>query len=289
MIEFRLGEVMNSRLSTAASANFNFGTVLKSGLILSAMLILSQQTFAADSKTAKAAPAAPAPTDASATAATPAPGSSDKLDVSDLEKKYWSAKDTDFSVVQNRAYTKAKRWAVSLMYGPVINDSYSDGFSYDLSVQYFVNERSGIELEYLKNSTKDNNAVNVFNNDYGTRPDFDRTTSYYGVNYNWVPIYAKMSLMNTKILYFDMAFSPGVGMTQYDQQRNNAASVGKSAPTISLNITQHFFLSNNFAIRGEFQNRWFNEEVISYRTPYSTLRTDFSHDTNLLFGIDYFF
>ena len=253
-----------------------------SAFIILLLFAYGPGAIAADSK-AGAAPSASAPQ------SSPAPESSDKLDVSDLEKKYWSAKDTDFSVVQNRAYTKANRWALAVMYGPVINDSYSDGFSYNLSLQYFLNERSGIEFQYLKNSTKDNNAVNVFNNDYGTRPDFDRTTSYYGLNYNWVPIYAKMSLMNTKILYFDMAFSPGIGFTQYEQQRNNASSIAKSAPTLSLNITQHFFLSNNLAIRGEFQNRWFNEDVISYRAPYSSIRTEFSHDTNLVFGIDYFF
>lgn len=213
---------------------------------------------------------------------------SDKLDVSDLEKKYWAAKDTDFSVVQNRSYSKNKRFAISAMYGPVINDSYSVGFAYGLSAHYFYNERNGIELQYLQNSTKDNNAVNVFNNQYGTRPDFDRSQTYYGVNYNWVPIYAKMSLMNSKILYFDMAFSPGVGVTNYEQQAFNAPSIAKSAPTFSFNITQHFFLSNHFAIRGEFQNRWFNEDIIGYKTN-TSIRTDFAHDTNLLFGLDFFF
>ncbi len=272
--------------SLAGMASQSFSKLKNNSRICCAFVLTgvfaAQSSFAADSKASASAPAAtPAPVST--------PANSDKLDVSDLEKKYWSAKDTDFSVVQNRAYTKAKRFAFAATYGPVVNDAYSDGFSYNLSVQYFINERSGIELQYLRNITKDNNAVNVFNNDYGTRPDFDRTIGYMGVNYNWIPIYAKMSLMNTKILYFDMAFSPGFGVTQYEQQRNNAPSVGKSAPTFSLNVTQHFFLTNNFAIRGEFQNRWFNADVISYKTPYNSLRTEFSHDTNLVFGIDYFF
>ncbi len=251
---------------------------MTTNLILSGILILAPHAFAADLKSA------PTASDNSA-AAQP---NSDKLDVSDLEKKYWTAKDTDFSVVQNRAYAKANRFAFSAMYGPVINDSYSDGFSYDLSLQYFTSERSGFELEYVTNITKDNNAVNVFNNQYGTRPDFDRTTSYYGANWNWVPIYAKMSLMNSKILYFDMAFSPGIGVTNYDQQRYNASSVSKTAPTFSFNVTQHFFLSNHFAIRGEFQNRWFNEDIVGYKSN-ASVRTDFAHDTNLLFGLDFFF
>ena len=38
----------------------------------------------------------------------------DKVDISDLEQKYWAPKDTDFSVVQNRTYTKEKRFTFSL-------------------------------------------------------------------------------------------------------------------------------------------------------------------------------
>ena len=51
----------------------------------------------------------------------------DKLDLKKLEDKYWAAKDTDFSVVQNRTYTKEGRAFLSLSYGPLMNDPYSYG------------------------------------------------------------------------------------------------------------------------------------------------------------------
>ncbi len=237
------------------------------------VLILSSVGFAADKKSE-----APAPT--------PSPNS-DKLDVSDLEKKYWSAKDTDFSVVQNRAYTKANRWAAALMYGPVINDTNSDGQALDLSLQYYFTERFGAELTAVTNSLKDNSAATSLSVYQGAKPDFDRTLNFYGVNFNWIPFYAKMSVMNSKILYFDMALSPGFGISTYEQQ-NISGNNKKTAPTFSLNVTQHFFLNNHFAIRAEVQNRWFNEDVISYRSG-ASLRTDFAHDSNILFGLDYFF
>ncbi|MEO0335372.1 MAG: hypothetical protein AAF202_03205, partial [Pseudomonadota bacterium] len=37
----------------------------------------------------------------------------DRVDISDLENKYWAPKDTDFKVVQNRLYTKEKRFSLS--------------------------------------------------------------------------------------------------------------------------------------------------------------------------------
>src|SRR5690349_4976024 len=63
----------------------------------------------AESQKAPAAAAAPA-------ANTP----SEKLDVSDLENKYWAPKDTDFSVVQNRTYTKEHKLFLSGEFGPDI-------------------------------------------------------------------------------------------------------------------------------------------------------------------------
>src|SRR5690349_4425346 len=73
-----------------------------------------------DSKKDAGKPGAPA---APGTAAKP-DDKSDKLDISDLEQKYWAPKDTDFSVVQNRTYTKAGKLGVSLMTGPIINDTF---------------------------------------------------------------------------------------------------------------------------------------------------------------------
>ena len=52
---------------------------------------------------------------------------SDKLDIQKLEQKYWSAKDDDFSVIQNRAFQKEKRGFLSLNYGIPFNDPNSIG------------------------------------------------------------------------------------------------------------------------------------------------------------------
>ena len=64
-------------------------------------------------------------------------GASDKVDVTDLEKKYWASKDTDFSVVQNRVYSKANRFALTAQYGFLINDQWSDGPKFAGSLGYY--------------------------------------------------------------------------------------------------------------------------------------------------------
>src|SRR5687768_12565721 len=66
---------------------------------------------------------------------------SDKLDVQKLEQKYWSAKDDDFTVVQNRTFSKAKRWYLNTAYGVPINDPFSTGSILGLNVGYYFTER----------------------------------------------------------------------------------------------------------------------------------------------------
>src|SRR5690606_18396595 len=131
--------------------------------------------------------------------------------------KYWAPKDTDFSVVQNRTYTKAGRIGVSLMTGPVLNDTFSAGFNHTVKGNYYFDERYGVELTYVQSDLADNDATKDFANVSlgGIRPDFSRDDSYIGIGFNWVPIYAKVSLLGKKILYFDLQITPHIGMSSY--------------------------------------------------------------------------
>lgn len=193
----------------------------------------------------------------------------DKLDISDLEKKYWAPKDTDFSVVQNRTYTKAKRYSVSLLAGPVMNDNFSEGMNGALSVNYYFSERHGMEFSYVDSSgLGDNSSITQFktlSSGGGVLPDYGRIRSYAGLSYNWVPFYAKMSFLSQKIIYFDMVISPGLGMTTYDQYTQSGTK-SKSEVTYSLDFSQYFFLSKKWAVRVDLRNRWYNEQVLGFQS-----------------------
>jgi outer membrane beta-barrel protein len=211
-----------------------------------------------------------------------------KLDVTDLEKKYWASKDTDFSVVQNRAYAKTGRLGLTAEYGYYVNDTYSDVAAYRLGLNYYFSERYGIELNYQSLNSANSKSTDAFINQYGgVYPNHDVQTSYYGVSFNWIPIYAKMSLLNSRIIYFDMAFSPGLGTTSYNQQMLSG-SAAQSSLTYSFDISQHFFLTKYFALRFDFQNRWFNEDVRDYRTG-GDVGSDLNHTSELLFGFQFFY
>lgn len=214
-----------------------------------------------------------------------------KVDISDIEKKYWAPKDTDFSVVQSRAYSKEKRYSLTLQAGPLINDVYNSGLNYGLTANYFLSERNGFGLTYISSQLGDTKVIDSFRYDVGggqagAVPDWGRMTSYYGINYIWVPIYAKMSLLGKKILYFDMAISPHIGITNYEKI-SNVGNQADSAFTYGVDVSQYFFLNKHWAIRADLKNHWFKENVINSKdgTP---KRTQTNNTTLFLLGITYY-
>ncbi len=249
--------------------------------------------------TAEVPPAPGTPTDKKAVGA-PAPaassGKDEKLDVTGLEEKYWSSQDTDFTVVQNRTYTKAKRVSFSLSAGLPTNDSYSSGTFFNGAVNYYFDERHGVEVSYSSYPLKNSTLVDTFSTSNGALPDMNRDKYAIGVNYNFVPIYAKASLLGSKIMYFDFSVSPGLAMVTYEQFVDPTVG-NKTETTIAymLDFSQQFFLSKEFALRIDFKNRWQSQKVLKYRNggggaaTGSELRNEMFHSSFLLFGLTYFF
>lgn len=267
--------------------------------IVSALVALTLSTSAfAQTKKSKPAPAPAAPP---AAASTPAPEAAkpvkdEKVDISDLENKYWAPKDTDFSVVQNRTYSKQNRFLVTPQWGTPINDAYSKGTIYGGTLNYFWSERFGIQATYLKADLDENDntkEIGRLSATAGAYPDHGELTGYYGLGLNIVPFYAKMSLWGTRIIYFDMAFTPTVGMTSYDQVMEGG-NKNKSSFSYGLDVTQFFFFNRWFAVRADLKNQWRSEEVVKYRNSSGQLKgqkvTDkMVQDTVFLLGATFYF
>jgi outer membrane beta-barrel protein len=218
---------------------------------------------------------------------------SDKVDIKKLEDQYWNSKDDDFSVVQNRAYTKAKRMYLSAMGGIIMNDGFSTGRITSFSAGYFLNERYGLEFTKEAGSLSANKTTDYFLNQFGASPDYNTFENATGISGTFVPFYAKMSWLDKTVLYFDMSVSLGLGQLEYQVQTDQGGR-NKTASYYSLDVAQHLFVSNNVALRLDLRNKWSNQEIYKYRIP-STSSEDSrfvlkqqQNDTTLLFGITYF-
>jgi outer membrane beta-barrel protein len=223
-----------------------------------------------------------------------AKGKDDKVDISDLENKYWAPKDTDFSVVQNRTYTKEGRIFFAPQWGRPINDPYSEGNIFGATANYFLSERLGVQGTYFTSELSNNDASDdIARLGSGAIPDHGKMTGYYGLGLNIVPFYAKMSFWGRKIIYFDMAFTPTLGIQNYDQVRIDG-NRNKSALTYGLDVTQFFFFTNYFAIRADLKNQFHTQEIVKARNTGTVstgtkVKDKMVHDTLFLLGLTFFY
>jgi outer membrane beta-barrel protein len=244
----------------------------------------AKQTQAADqTQTQDATTAAP-----QSNAAPP----SEKLDVTDLENKYWAPKDTDFSVVQNRTYSKEHKLFISAQFGPDLNQTYLAGNQVGLNVNYFQTERYGFQATYLKSylhSSRELGDLTSYGG--GIQPNHGVMQDYYGLGFNWVPFYSKMSFLGKKILYFDMAITPTIGMTTYDQMTQSQGNSAQNALTYGVDITQYYFFSNHFALRADLKNQWYNERIVQYAgtSQGAGVKSQLDREMIFLIGFSYYF
>lgn len=239
-------------------------------LALGALVLVSQSAFAAGT-----APAAS--------------GDSDKLDIKKLEDKYWSAKDDDFTVVQNRAFSKAKRFYITLQGGIPINDPYSTGSWTGASLGYHFSERYGMELNYLAANFHDNDATANFQGQ-GAYPNHNTAKSITDLQFNYIPLYAKMSFLDKKIIYFDMGLGLILGTSAYSQN-SDAGNTDQSAFSYGLSIYQHYFLSEHWAIKFDYRNTWTNEDRVHYHITTGqdrSLGSKSINDSALMIGLTFF-
>lgn len=222
---------------------------------------------------------------------------SDKLDLKRLEDKYWSAKDTDLNVVQNRTYKKDGRFFTSLSYGPLVNDAWSYGRMTNVAAGYYFSERWGLEAAYESGSLKDNDSVIAIKDpSLGGTPDYNTFNNYTSLNAIFVPFYAKMSFMDRKILYFDMQVAVGVGQMSYTSKvdASDGGDIDNSTVGYNLDITQQLFFHENFAMRLDIKNKFTKQKKFKGNSPgvnaTATPMSDANaQDTSILLGLTVFF
>lgn len=189
-----------------------------------------------------------------------------KVDVQNLEKRYWAPKDTKFKVIQNRTYTKTKKLSLSLMPSLMLNEEYSKGFGGDIAVGYYFNDRWGLELNYQTMSLENNDLVEeikVIGQGSGAWANHGKSTTYYGAAIRWMPFYAKMSFLGTKIVYFDLSLGLTAGMMTYEQQlRTDANEPTQTALAFGFDISQSFYMSKRILLRVDYKHKFYSQDII---------------------------
>jgi outer membrane beta-barrel protein len=231
---------------------------------------------------------------------------SDKVDLKKLEDKYWSAKDDDYGVIQNRTFSKAGKIYLSAVYGPLVNDPFAKSRAGGAMLGYYFTEDFGLEASYLSYTSTKNESVENFNTlaAAGVSPNYNLLKSAAALSITYTPFYAKMAFMNKAILYFDMGFTLGAGLSSYDQiifkrVQGPGTALGEdkttaSAPHFELGVMQQLFLNKNFAFRVDVKNTFYSQKVKQYDVGISGNQdarpetTKSANDTTITLGLTLF-
>lgn len=222
---------------------------------------------------------------------------SDKVDLKKLEDKYWSAKDEDYGVIQNRTYSKAGKFYGSVVAGTLINDTFAKAKPLGGMLGYYFSEDFGIELSYLNLGAQKNESVEKLNSiSTAVSPNYNLVKNSYTISATYTPFYAKMAFMNKSILYFDMGFTLGAGMTNYEQVASPGVGqaeqlFSKSSPHVEIGFMQQLFINKHLAFRMDLKNTFYNSKVRPYQYNGNTANGEESkstNDTTLTFGVTLF-
>lgn len=227
----------------------------------------------------------------------------DHIDLKKLEEAYWSSKDDNYSVIQNRTFTKTNKFFVSANYGPLINDPYAKARMSGIRIGYFFNEEMGLEYSFSRFDSVQNDTVTAYETQFGgAKPDYNLPLSSQSLCALYTPFYAKMALSNRSIMYFDMGLTAGIGFSHYEVQKVNKDGAGNKtqanqalqSPHIEIGFVQQLFISRSLALRFDIKNTFYRQNTKQYEiaigAPESS-RTESSrnsNDTTMTAGITFF-
>ncbi len=213
-----------------------------------------------------------------------------KINTRKLVDDYWTPSEKKYSLIQQRYFVKTNRVFVSASAGVHINNPEHEGYLSQFSGGYFLSEKWGFEVQYTGSSLSGNSVIERLDSLSGGSSTLDRTKtlSYIGGAINYSPIYAKMSFLGYKILYYDLILSGQLGQTSYEQTVGSSvgSSPKESAITFGLGITQMFYLNKHFSIKLDFSNRWYNADVLKYTTG-NELKSRLIQDTQMSLGVTF--
>ncbi|MCX6124966.1 MAG: outer membrane beta-barrel domain-containing protein [Proteobacteria bacterium] len=165
------------------------------------------------------------------------------------------------AVLQNRFFLKALRPEVGILFGTILNESYTKTTLTGIRIGGFLNEWVGGEFQYIKGIVKDSDDRKALNDlRYRKLDDVEKTVSpdpelnpITGIKeaaFIAAPFYGKLSLLDWAIVYTDFYGSLGIASVTTDQGNKAAISFGGGVRT---------YWAKKWSTRLDFRDRTFSE------------------------------
>jgi outer membrane beta-barrel protein len=182
----------------------------------------------------------------------------------------------DIAVISKRYLPKTNRFEFFPNFGLVLNDSFFNDIIMGGRVSYYLTEQYGLEFTAFSVASSNKQVTNdLANRAVGTQA-LASPTSYYGLDFKWVPIYGKFGWLDKSVIPFDLYFVGGGGVTSTNQ--------GTSPATLHLGLGQIFAIQKWLAFRWDIS--WY-----AYNTSTNVVNKPSGTYTNVhaTIGLSFFF
>jgi outer membrane beta-barrel protein len=164
-----------------------------------------------------------------------------KLNVSDYSKIVSDTAYEDYSVVQRNYMPKSSRLQVKTGITTVTNDVFYTNIGLNLSAIYNFTEAWGVGINAaLLNSTRNSDAQNIRDVQSVNIENLVTLKNSYGANVYFSPFYGKWSLLNRKILPFEIYFTGGLAQVSNQDGLQSSAVSGGLGQLVSLSRSSAF-------------------------------------------------
>lgn len=183
----------------------------------------------------------------------------EKVDVDKIKERYWARGDeSELGVVQNRLYSKERKFEFSLHGGIVTTDPFLSVKNFGGSVGYHFNEYLSAHFVAWKDFVEPSTALITFENTIGATTNNNRPDSYFGVEGSASVLYGKLSLVGKSIIYFDLHLTGGLGRTSTESGDYLTPSVG---------IGQQVYLSKSLSLKIDYRLMYYREQIVEKVIP----------------------
>lgn len=186
-----------------------------------------------------------------------------KLNISDYSKVISQESYNDYSIVQRNYMPKSNRTQFKLGLSSVTNDVFYSNIGLGFGAAYFFNETwgAGITGTYL-NSSRNSYAQNIRDVQLVNIENLVTLKNTYGVNVLFTPIYGKWSLLNKKVIPFELYFQGGLSqITNQASAVSTAATVGlgqlislSRSSALDINLDWYFYSTKNINNQDQSNN-----------------------------------
>lgn len=184
-----------------------------------------------------------------------------KLNISDYSSILTQASYDDYSVIQRNFMPKTNRTQVKAGFSSVTNDVFYANLGIGLGATYYFNETWGIgATANLLSSSRNNYAQNIKDVQLVNIENLVTLKNTLGVNIVFTPIYGKWSLLNKKVIPFELYIQGGgAQVTNQDGLSSSAFTAGlgqlislSRSTALDINLNWYFYNTEN--INGQEQS-----------------------------------